>query len=241
MANISPTIKIDISIKNGVVEEITIGAVMHSLKKSPPINPSSKNIEIFSPGHTQKCLALIPLLSNIASTPGLILHRFVKNNDRYTHPKQQPLKLILTNYAQLRFIYPIAYTSWVSNPVPVNKKQGTIHVCMDFCDLNHACPKDNFPMPFIDKIIDDCIGHEALSFMDGFSGYNQIQIHPVDQYKTAFTTPWGTFAYRVMPFGLKNARETFQWPMTYFSRSSSYHPRIFGQPHDSIQKTHPTS
>jgi hypothetical protein len=70
-------------------------------------------------------------------------------------------------------------------------------------------------MPFIDQIIDDCAGHEALSFMDGFSGYNQIQIHPVDQYKTTFTTPWGTFAYRVMSFGLKNADTTFQWAMTY--------------------------
>jgi hypothetical protein len=114
-----------------------------------------------------------------------------------------------------RFIYPIAYTSWVSNPVPVNKKQGTIRVCTDFRDLNHACPKDNFPMPFIDQIIDECAGHKALSFMDDFSGYNQIQIHPANQYKTAFTTPWGTFAYRVMPFGLKNASATFQWAMTY--------------------------
>jgi hypothetical protein len=58
-------------------------------------------------------------------------------------------------------------------------------------------------------------GHEALSFMDGFSGYNQIQIHPTDQYKTAFITPWGTFAYRVMPFGLKNVGATFQRAMTY--------------------------
>jgi hypothetical protein len=61
----------------------------------------------------------------------------------------------------------------------------------------------------------DCAGHEALSFMDGFSSYNQIQIHPADQYKTAFITPWGTFAYRVMPFGLKNAGATFQRAMTY--------------------------
>jgi hypothetical protein len=70
-------------------------------------------------------------------------------------------------------------------------------------------------MPFIDQIIDDCASHEALSFMDGFSGYNQIQIHPADQYKTAFITPWRTFAYRVMPFGLKNAGATFQRAMTY--------------------------
>jgi hypothetical protein len=113
------------------------------------------------------------------------------------------------------FIYPIVYTSWVSNPIPVNKKQGTINVCTNFRDLNHACPKDNFPTPFIDQIIDDCIGHEALSFMDGFSGYNQIQIHPTDQYKTAFTNPWGTFAYCFMPFGLKNVGATFQRAMTY--------------------------
>ena len=86
---------------------------------------------------------------------------------------------------------------------------------MNFCNLNHACPKDNFPMPFIDQIIDNCVGHEALSFMDGFSGYNQILIHPADQYKTTFTTPWGTFSYRVMPFGLKNAGATFQRAMTY--------------------------
>jgi hypothetical protein len=70
-------------------------------------------------------------------------------------------------------------------------------------------------MPFIDQIINGCVDHEALSFMDGFSGYNQIQINPADQYKTAFTTPWGTFLYHVMPFGLKNAGATFQWAMTY--------------------------
>jgi hypothetical protein len=70
-------------------------------------------------------------------------------------------------------------------------------------------------MPFIDQIIDDCAGHEALSFMDRFFGYNQIQIHPADQYKTAFITPWGTFAYCVLPFGLKNTGATFQRAMTY--------------------------
>jgi hypothetical protein len=70
-------------------------------------------------------------------------------------------------------------------------------------------------MPFINQIIDDCASHKVLSFMDGFSGYNQIQIHLADQYKIAFITPWGTFAYRVMPFVLKNAGATFQQAMTY--------------------------
>jgi hypothetical protein len=64
--------------------------------------------------------------------------------------------------------------------------------------------------------------------MDGFSGYNQIQIHPADQYKTAFTTPWGTFAYRVMPFGLKNAGNFPAGYDIHLSRSGSYHPRLLG-------------
>jgi hypothetical protein len=76
------------------------------------------------------------------------------------------------------FIYPVQLTEWVSNLVLVNKKQGTIHVCMDFHDLNKACLKDKFPTPFIDHIVDECIGCEVFSFMDGFSGYNQIQIKP---------------------------------------------------------------
>jgi hypothetical protein len=71
------------------------------------------------------------------------------------------------------------------------------------------------PPPFINQIIDDYAGHKALSFMDGFSGYNQIQIHPADQYKTAFITLWGTFSYCVMPFVFKNAGATFQQAMTY--------------------------
>jgi hypothetical protein len=99
----------------------------------------------------------------------------------------------------------------------VNKKQGTICVCTDFHDLNKAYPKDNFPTPFIDQIIDECAGcEEAFSFMDGFSRYNQIQIKPKDQHKTTFICPWSTFAYRKIPFGPKNAGATFQRAM-YFS------------------------
>ena len=93
----------------------------------------------------------------------------------------------------------------------MDKKQGAIRICTDFRDLNHACPKDNFPTPFIDQILDECAGSKVFSFMDGFSRYNQIQIKPEDQHNTAFICPRGTFAYRKMPFGLKNARATFQW------------------------------
>jgi hypothetical protein len=86
---------------------------------------------------------------------------------------------------------------------------------MEFCDLNKACPKDNFPTPFIDQILDECAGSEIFSFMDRFSGYNQIQIKPKDQHKTTFIFPWGNFAYWKIPFGLKNVGETFQCAMTF--------------------------
>jgi hypothetical protein len=163
--------------------------------------------------------------------PSIVEHRIdtwpdvtpVRQKKRPLHPsKVAAIKAKIDKLRIVRFIYPIAYTLWVSNPVPVNKKQGTIRICTDFHDLNHACPKDNFPTPFIDQIIDDCADHEALSFMDGFSGYNQIQIHPADQYKTTFTTPWGTFSYRVMPFGLKNTGATFQRAMTYVFHDLSH-------------------
>jgi hypothetical protein len=97
----------------------------------------------------------------------------------------------------------------VSNPILINKKQNMIFLCMDFCDLNKAYPKDNFPTPFIDHIVDEYASCEVFSFMDGFSGYNHIRIKPEDQHKTNFIFPWGTFAYRKMPFGLKNAGDTF--------------------------------
>jgi hypothetical protein len=86
---------------------------------------------------------------------------------------------------------------------------------MDFRDLNKTCPKDNFPTPFIDQILDECEGGEVFSFMDRFLGYNQIQIKLEDQHKTTFICPWRTFAYRKMCFILKNVGATFQRAMNF--------------------------
>ena len=83
-------------------------------------------------------------------------------------------------------------------------------MCIDFTDLNKACPKDSFPLPHIDMLVDATVGHELLSFMDAFSGYNQILMHPNDKENTAFITERGIFYYKVMPFGLKNAGATYQ-------------------------------
>ena len=93
----------------------------------------------------------------------------------------------------------------------MKKKNGKWQLCIDFTDVNRACPKDSFPLPRIDLIVDTTSGHELLSFMDAFSGYNQIKMDPSNQENTAFVTGQGTYCYQVMPFGLKKARATYQW------------------------------
>jgi hypothetical protein len=105
----------------------------------------------------------------------------------------------------------MALTDWVSNLVSVNKKKGTIHVCVDYRDINKACPKDNYQTPFVD----DYAMSEIFSLMDDFSDYNQINILPMDQHKTSFIFPWGTFAYQKIPFSLKIVGVTFQRAMSY--------------------------
>ena len=99
--------------------------------------------------------------------------------------------------------------------VPITKPSDDIKICIDYSDLNKACTKDDFPLPNIDMIVDLTIGHELLSLMDGFSRYNQIHIAKQDQHKIAFTTPWGTFCYNMMPFGLKNIGATNQHVKTF--------------------------
>ncbi|RVW19841.1 Transposon Ty3-I Gag-Pol polyprotein [Vitis vinifera] len=108
------------------------------------------------------------------------------------------------------FIRKVKYPTWISNIVPVKKKNGQIHVCVDFRDLNNACLKYDIPLPIMELMIDATTGHEALSFMDGSSGYNQIQMALRDEELIAFRTPKGIYYYKVMSFGLKNAGATYQ-------------------------------
>ena len=102
------------------------------------------------------------------------------------------------------------YPEWLANVVLVKKENEKWRLCIDFTDVNRACPKDSFPLTRIDLIVDATAGHELLSFMDAFSGYNKINMDPDDQEKTSFVTGQGTYCYRVMPFGLKNTGATYQ-------------------------------
>ena len=108
------------------------------------------------------------------------------------------------------FIREVYYPDWLANVVMVKKPNGKWRMCIDFTDLNRACPKDSYPLPQIDTLVNSTARHELLSFMDAFSGYNQIRMKEEDQEKTSFVTSQGIFCYKVMSFGLKNAGATYQ-------------------------------
>lgn len=138
----------------------------------------------------------------------------VQQKLRKIHPNlENQIKTELNKLLRARIIFPIRHSKWVSNMVPVRKKNGDIRICIDFRNLNKACQKDNFPLPPMEQILQAVAGSKLMSFLDGFLGYNQVLVHPDDQLKTTFRTKWGTYAYRKMPFGLINAGATFQRAM----------------------------
>ncbi|GJU76055.1 reverse transcriptase domain-containing protein [Tanacetum coccineum] len=104
----------------------------------------------------------------------------------------------------------VHYHSWLSNPVMVKKHDGTWRMCVDFKDLNNACPKDCYPLPEIDWKVESLCGYSFKCFLDAYKGYHQIKMAKEDEEKTAFITSQGIFCYSKMPFGLKNAGSTYQ-------------------------------
>ena len=108
------------------------------------------------------------------------------------------------------FMKPIQHPHYLSKIIPMKKKNGQIRCCVDFRNLNRVCPKDEFPLPNMDLLIDSATRSTMFSFMDGFSRYNQIRMAPRDAEKTTFKTPMGNFYYTMMSFGLKNAGATYQ-------------------------------
>jgi hypothetical protein len=117
----------------------------------------------------------------------------------------------IQKFLNVEFIYPISDSKWVSSLVVVTKKVTRKWIfCVDFQELNKATLKDYFPLPFIDQVLDALSEKKYFSFLYGYNGYNHILIALEDQDKTTFTYPWGTYSYKVLPFGLCNAPTTFQ-------------------------------
>ena len=173
--------------------------------------------------------------------PSLCTHRIfledeprpVREAQRRVNPRVwEAVKQEILKWLNVEIIYPISDSQWVSlvHVVPkkagvtvmMNEKGGEIQtclptkwrVCIDYRKLNSATKKDHFPLPFIDQILDRLARSNYFYFLDGYSGYNQIAIHPDDQEKTTFTCPFGTFTFKRMSFGLCNAPATFQRCMT---------------------------
>ena len=107
------------------------------------------------------------------------------------------IKKKITRQIDVGFLMVMEYSQWIANVVPVPKKHGTIRVCVDFRYLNKASLKNDFPLPHLDILVDNTVDHALLSFMDGFSRYNQILMAPEDREKTTFITQWGVYCYRV--------------------------------------------
>src|SRR3954469_13478279 len=103
----------------------------------------------------------------------------------------------------------VLHPTWLANPVVVRKENGKWRLCIDYIDINKACPKDPFPFPRIDQIVDSTAGCDLLSFLDAYSSYHQIFMTREDEEKTTFITPCGTYCFLRMPFGLKSAGSTF--------------------------------
>ena len=138
---------------------------------------------------------------------------------RRFHPdRHQIIQAEVDNLLKTGFIREVKYSEWLANVVVVPKKGGKWRVCVDYMDLNDACPKDSFPLPRIDQIVDASVGYGMLSFLDAFSGYHQIPMYLPDAEKTSFITPHGLFCYNVMPFGLKNLGATYQRLVTKMFR-----------------------
>ena len=116
----------------------------------------------------------------------------------------------VVKFKRARAIKEVFYPEWLANTVVVKKKNGQWWVYVDFTDLNKVCPKDPFPMPRIDQLVDATAGHPRMSFLDAFQGYHQIPLALEDQEKTAFVTPTGNYHYKVMSFDLKNVGSTYQ-------------------------------
>ncbi|KAH9718388.1 hypothetical protein KPL71_022206 [Citrus sinensis] len=170
-------------------------------------------------------------------SPSMCMHRILLEEGskptrdaqrRLNPPMMEVVKKEILKLLNVGIIYPISNSKWVSPVQVVPKKSGITvvkneenelvptrvqtgwRVCIDYHKLNAATRKDHFPLPFIDQMLERLSGHSHYCFLDGYSGYNQIVIAPEDQEKTTFTCPFGTFAYRRMPFGLCNAPATFQ-------------------------------
>src|SRR6266540_3176589 len=130
---------------------------------------------------------------------------------RFAQDPKEAIRDKLTKLTTTNFIKEVYHPDWLANPVLVKKKNGKWCMCVDYTDLNKACPKDPFGLPCIDQVVDSTAGCELLCFLDAYLGYHQVSLAESGCIKTSFIVPFGAYCYITMPFGLKNAGATYQW------------------------------
>ena len=179
-----------------------IRAQMPLLEKEQLVNLLRRNVDVFAwDAYKTPRLDLNFICHHLNINPSIIPKRQPPRHPSKEHV--EAVKSEATKLKQVGAIKEVFYPQWLANTVVVKKKIGKWRVCVDFTDLNRTCPKDPFPMPQIDQLVDATIGHPRMSFLDAFQGYHQIPLALDDQEKTAFVTPVGNYHYKVMPFGLK--------------------------------------
>ena len=151
--------------------------------------------------------------------PSVIVHRLnvspsfpliQQKKQVFTQEQDKAIAEEVCKLQDAEFIREVYYPNWLANIVMVKKANGKWRMCVDFMDLNKVCPKDSYPRPWVDVLVDSIVRHQLLSFMDAFYGYNQIKMDETDQVKTLFFISQGLFYYKVMSLGLKNAGVTYQ-------------------------------
>ena len=186
-----------------------IGTTLSSKMRTRLIQFLKENLDVFSWSHKD--------MPGIA--PEVIQHKLNMNSERkpvqqrrrvFASERDQAVTDEVTKLLMAGFIQEVHYPELLANVILVKKANGKWRMCVDFTDLNKTCPKDSFPLPRIDQLVDSTVEHKLLTFMYAFSGYNQIRMTEEDQEKTAFIMSQELYCYKVMPFGLKNAGATYQ-------------------------------
>ena len=202
-----------IIIDNDDEKYFQVGVQLPTREKEEPVAFLRKNVDVFAWSAYEA-----PRVD-----PNFICHHL--NVNPSVTPKKQPprrsskehsdaVKEEVMKLKRVGAIKEVFYLEWLANMMVVNKKNGKWQVCVDFTNLNKPCSKDPFPIPQINQLMDATVGHPYMSFLDAFQGYHQIPLALADQEKTVFVMPTWNYHYKVMPFGLKNARSTYQWMIT---------------------------
>ncbi|RDX83570.1 Retrovirus-related Pol polyprotein from transposon 17.6, partial [Mucuna pruriens] len=199
----------NIQIGPSALQTTKVGTTLSSDEEAQLVNFLRQNIDVFAwtpqdmpgidPSYISHSLSIGKDVKPIAQK------RRKQGEERRKAAREETSRLLAAG-----FIREVQYPTWLANVVMVKKPNGRWRMCTDYIDLNKACPKDPYPLPSIDRLVDGVSGYALLSFMDAYCGYNQIRMHPQDEEKTTFITETGAFCYRVMPFGLKNAGATYQ-------------------------------